>query len=88
MTGHSPEDWTGNAVETSGPAWEYPGQDWCQSHCYQQTGHKNMKRKTPHELNEKRDNRVFTVVVGTHLIIIIDFVSSPLSCKERKNKSS
>lgn len=31
---------------------------------------------------------VVVVVVGTHLIIIIDFLSSPLSCKERKNKTS
>lgn len=92
-----------NAVEKSALAWEYPGQDWRQSHCYQQTGPTDVDRReqewtevdkqdrkedgerdlTLERELELHDQKIHSPL--THLIVIIDFVSSPLSYDKRKN---
>lgn len=94
-----------NAVEKSALAWEYPGQDWCQNHCYQQTGPTEVDRcgqewtgvdKQDRKENEERDftlerelelNEQNINSFLTHLIVIIDFVSSSLSYNKRENRN-
>lgn len=43
-----------SAVERSAPAWGCPGPDWCQSRCYQQTGHRAVDKSVETRQKERR----------------------------------
>lgn len=46
-----------SAVERSAPAWGCPEQDWCQNHCYQQTGHRAVDRVYKQDRKTERKDR-------------------------------
>lgn len=86
-----------NAVEKSAPAWEYPWQDWCQSHYFQQTGHGTEDRRRSVQKADRDAGADFTLKPksklvlheqngNSHLIVIINFVSSPFSYREKSRK--